>query len=120
MLIRIEDSCIDKAIQAADIEENITNAARCFRDRITSVLRVAKAKQRLLDSKWTGVLGNFLGKLYPLIKIFLQLTGTFAEVRWRLDGFSEVGCQFPSIKRFGAWIRNHTSGLPFQLLAFLV
>jgi hypothetical protein len=71
---------MDWSPQTIDAQGNLTDTAQFFTDRISSILEVTTAKQKLFDSKWTGVFAKFLTKLYPLVKTSLQLTGIIAGV----------------------------------------
>ena len=68
------------AIQTADREHDVRISARIFGNEIVNVLRVAEETQQLSKAKWTGRLGNFLTKLYPLAMFSLRFTSVIAEV----------------------------------------
>jgi hypothetical protein len=69
------------AIRTADRQQDIRSAARLFGEEIANVLRITQEKKRLVDTKWTGRLTNFLTKFYPLARLSLSLTSAIAEVR---------------------------------------
>lgn len=71
---------LDWSLQTMDANGGLTNTAQFFTSQISSILGVTTAKQKLSEAKWTGVLGKFLSKLYPLVKTSLQLTAAIAEV----------------------------------------
>jgi hypothetical protein len=75
-LVRMQN--FNWSIQTMD--GNLTSTGQFFTNQISSILEVTTAKQKLSDAKWPGVLGNFLAKLYPLVKTSLQLTGVIASV----------------------------------------
>ena len=77
--IRIEDQ-VDHAIQKARAEENIKRSAEIFGAEIAAVMRVTDEKQKRSKEMWKGRVGSFLTKVYPVVRLSLQLTSAIAEV----------------------------------------
>jgi hypothetical protein len=43
-------------------------------------MRATERKQQASDAKWTGKLGNFLKKVYPVAKVSLTVIGSIGSV----------------------------------------
>jgi hypothetical protein len=78
-LFRVEDD-VHAAIMKAAMNENIKRSAVLFGSEITTTINVLKRKQELSQSKWTGKLGNFLTKFYPVACLSLRLSSVIADV----------------------------------------
>jgi len=79
--IRIEDD-FHSAIQNAALEEDIALSAEIFADQIRTTLAVTEMKEdfRKSTNGWSRTLCKFLGRLYPVARFSLRLSGAFAEV----------------------------------------
>jgi intracellular sulfur oxidation DsrE/DsrF family protein len=75
-----DNELVRSAIQNADNVIEIRDSARIFTKEISNVLRITKEKQKTSDAKWTGIVCNFMSKLYPLTRLSLRLTSAIAEV----------------------------------------
>ena len=69
-----------RALQTVQVEQDIRFAAQIFGKEIRRVLEKAVEKHDCSNKSWTGVITNFLAKLYPFIRLSLCITGAIAEV----------------------------------------
>lgn len=74
------ESDVQEAIKIAQKKEDIKESAQIFSAQIFAIMRNTEQKQQLSSAKWTGKLGTFLSKLYPVANVALRLTGSIAEV----------------------------------------
>jgi len=68
------------AIQKADAGNDIKQSAKIFGDEILRVSRITGDKLETSKAKWTGKVGTFITKLYPVAKLSLKLTSAIAKV----------------------------------------
>lgn len=71
---------VEKAIEQAGSEKNVKLSAQIFETHIDATLKSVENKQNDAKAKWTGKVGGFMKKLYPVARISLQLTSSAAEV----------------------------------------
>jgi hypothetical protein len=57
----------------AEKEEDINRSAEIFRNEISITLSTIERKRNLSRAKWTGRLGEFLAKLYPVARFSLAI-----------------------------------------------
>jgi hypothetical protein len=71
---------IDLAARRADSETCASISAEIFSNRIVTVLETMQAKEETTGTrKWTRKLGAFLKKVYPIAKLCIGVTSSFAE-----------------------------------------
>ena len=75
-----EDEPIRAAIQNTDKFPEIRESARFFGKEISNVIRITQQKQKISDTKWTGIVSNFLSKIYPLTWLCVHLASSISEV----------------------------------------
>jgi len=78
--VRVKDD-VHTAIRTAAREQDIKRAALIFVHEISSAIHTIEKRQEASRSKWTGKLGTFIAKLYPVARLSLRLTSAVAEVR---------------------------------------
>jgi hypothetical protein len=74
----------DEFGNAFDDAENKTDykkAAEMFRVSLVVTMNTIEKRQASNKNKWTGKLGTFLQKLYPLARISLSFASTIADVK---------------------------------------
>jgi hypothetical protein len=77
--ITLQDE-IDLAARRAESETNPGISAEIFSKRIVTFLEAVQAKEESTPShKWTRKLGTFLKKVYPIAKLCIGVTSSFAE-----------------------------------------
>jgi hypothetical protein len=69
-----------RAVGKADSEKDMKQSAIIFGSEIRSILEVMEKKDRSQQTQFTGKVGNFLIKLYPVTRLALRLTSAIAEV----------------------------------------
>jgi len=78
-IVRLEED-LDGAIEKSGTAAGMTKSAQIFQSEISATLSAIEKKQKLAKGKWTGRLGDFLAKLYPVARLSLSLAGAIAEV----------------------------------------
>lgn len=78
--MRLGDEDILRAVESAEGGKDIRESASLFGISIAHVIELIKEREHLRDTKWTGKLGNFLAKLYPLVTTSLRLTSAIGGV----------------------------------------
>ena len=68
------------ALRIVEAEQDIRFAAQIFGKEIRKVLEKAVERQNHPNKNWTGIVANFLSKLYPFVKLSLRLTSAISEV----------------------------------------
>ena len=79
-LVLTSDTDMLAALQMVETERDVRFAAQIFRKEIRRVLEKAVEKHDRSNKNWTGLVANFLAKLYPFVKLSLRLTSAIAEV----------------------------------------
>ena len=77
--IRVTDD-VQSAITKAGSEINIKRAADIFEKQIAATVEAKESKRKEADAKWTGKVGSFLKKIYPIARMSLQIASSGAEV----------------------------------------
>jgi len=101
-------SDVQRALDKAQFVNDLKQSAAIFGDEILNIMRAMEKKHQVSDAKWTGKLGNFLKKVYPVAKISLTIIGSmgsvsplslqnsnqkaanFAPVQWAADGLGLI------------------------------
>ena len=71
---------VHAAIEIAVEEEDIALSAKLFGEEINLALRALNAKKENFAGNWTGRLGSFVTKLYPLARFIIQSAGAVSKV----------------------------------------
>jgi hypothetical protein len=68
------------AMKAADVVGDLRASAATFEKEIQKVIQTKVQKNQLKKAKWMENFTSFLGKLYPLTRLSLELTSVIAGV----------------------------------------
>lgn len=72
-------------MQAADIVGDLRASAATFEKEIQKIIQIKVQKNQLKKGNWTECFTSFVGKLYPLAKISLDLTSSITGVLSSLE-----------------------------------
>ena len=79
MTVDVKDG-VEKALQLAGSEKDIKRSAKIFEEQIEVTVLATEKKQETSKAKWTGKVGAFLKKIYPIARISLKLASSAGEV----------------------------------------
>jgi hypothetical protein len=94
---------IDLAARRAESERSPSISAEIFSERIVTFLEALQAKEASTPSHgWTRKLGTFLKKVYPIARLCIGVTSSFAEAS-NLE-FTLLMCrQYHPVCRYKLW-----------------
>jgi hypothetical protein len=79
-LVQIVDLPVLSAIQQSETIPDVREAAQVFETQIAGVIRALVEQRQISDAKWTGIVSNFMAKLYPLARLALDITSIASQV----------------------------------------
>ena len=108
------------ALQVVEAQPDINSAAEIFGKEIRRVLEKAVEKHDRSNKEWTGLVGTFLAKLYPFVKLSLRLTSAVAEVLYKTHEVSLLlGSSFSAPERSRKWTGNYLTGIKTSVIKCL-
>jgi hypothetical protein len=91
---------IDLAARRAESETSASISAEIFSKRIVTFLEALQAKEEPTQSlKWTRKLGTFLQKVYPIARLCIGVTSSFAQAS-NLESTLLMCRQYPPVCRY--------------------